>query len=90
MKTITLLIPAYNEEEVLPTLFERLDTFAKSIKDYKFEFLFVNDGSRDKTMEMIRSRAETDKRVSYINLSRNFGKEIAMIAGIDHVRVMRW
>jgi cellulose synthase/poly-beta-1,6-N-acetylglucosamine synthase-like glycosyltransferase len=81
MKTITLLIPAYNEEEVLPTLFERLDTFAKSIKDYKFDFLFVNDGSRDKTMEMIRSRAETDKRVSYVNLSRNFGKEIAMIAG---------
>ena len=54
MKIVTILIPAYNEEEVLPTLFERLDTFAKSIKDYKFEFLFVNDGSRDKTMDGYR------------------------------------
>lgn len=86
MKTITLLIPAYNEEEVLPELFGRLDDFAKSQKNYNFEFLFVNDGSRDKTLEMIKAQAEKDKRVSYVNLSRNFGKEIAMIAGIDHVR----
>ena len=86
MKTITLLIPAYNEEEVLPALFERLDKLAKSVKNYQFEFLFVNDGSRDKTLEMIKQQAAKDKRVSYVNLSRNFGKEIAMIAGIDHVK----
>ena len=86
MKTITLLIPAYNEEEVLNSLFDRLDGLATSIKNYKFEFLFVNDGSRDNTLEIIKSQAKKDSRVSYINLSRNFGKEIAMIAGIDHVR----
>lgn len=86
MKLITLLIPAYNEEEVLGPLFDRLDILAKSCKNYDFEFLFVNDGSRDKTLAIIKDQAKKDHRVSYINLSRNFGKEIAMIAGIDHVK----
>ena len=86
MKLITLLIPAYNEQEVLEPLLERLDTLTKSAKHYQFEFLFVNDGSRDDTLEIIKRRAEKDSRISYINLSRNFGKEIAMIAGIDHVK----
>ena len=86
MKTITLLIPAYNEEVVLDALFERLDALAKTEKKYIFEFLFVNDGSRDSTLDIIKKQAEKDNRVSYINLSRNFGKEIAMIAGIDHVQ----
>lgn len=85
-KTITLLIPAYNEEAVLPELFKRLDALAHTEKKYDFEFLFVNDGSRDSTLEMIKLQAKKDPRVSYLNLSRNFGKEIAMIAGIDHVR----
>ena len=86
MKTITILIPAYNEQEVLPDLFKRLNGLAKSVNNYQFEFLFVNDGSRDNTLEIIKSEAKKDKRISYINFSRNFGKEIAMIAGIDHVR----
>lgn len=86
MKIVTILIPSYNEEEVLGSLFDRLDGLATSIKNYKFEFLFVNDGSRDNTLEIIKSQSKKDSRVSYINLSRNFGKEIAMIAGIDHVR----
>ena len=86
MKSITLLIPAYNEEQVLPKLYERLTQLADNEDTYKFEFLFVNDGSRDMTLEIIRDYAEKDDRVSYVNLSRNFGKEIAMIAGIDHVK----
>ena len=86
MKTITLLIPAYNEEEVLEVLFERLDALTKTITNYTFEYLFVNDGSRDNTLEIIKKHAKKDPRISYINFSRNFGKEIAMIAGIDHVR----
>ncbi|MCA9327318.1 glycosyltransferase family 2 protein, partial [Candidatus Saccharibacteria bacterium] len=85
MKSITLLIPAYNEEQVLPALYDRLAQLAKNESDYKFEFLFVNDGSQDMTLEIIKDYAEKDDRVSYVNLSRNFGKEIAMIAGIDHV-----
>ena len=80
------MIPAYNEEEVLGMLFERLDALANSLPKYHFEFFFVNDGSRDRTYEIIRDRAEHDERISYLNLSRNFGKEIAMIAGFDHVR----
>lgn len=84
-KAVTILIPAYNEEAVLPTLFERLEKLADSQKDYSFEFLFVNDGSKDKTLDIIKRYAAQDDRVSYLNLSRNFGKETAMIAGIDHV-----
>ena len=85
MKTVSILIPAYNEEEVLQPLYERLGKLANDTKDYEFEFLFVNDGSRDKTLEIIKDMASKDKRIAYINLSRNFGKEIAMIAGLDHV-----
>lgn len=85
MKSITILIPAYNEEAVLPALHERLTKLADDNPDYSFEFLFVNDGSRDKTMQMIHDYAAKDHRISYVNLSRNFGKEIAMIAGFDHV-----
>ena len=85
-KTISVLIPAYNEQAVLAALFERLDALTASVKGYYFEFLFVNDGSRDETLEIIKRYAKTNRRVSYINLSRNFGKEIAMIAGIDHVQ----
>lgn len=86
MKTITILIPAYNEEAVLQLLFDRLTHLADTNKSYRFEFLFVNDGSRDGTLEAIKSRANQDSRISYINLSRNFGKEIGMIAGFDHAR----
>lgn len=86
MKLITILIPAYNEEEVLPMLYDRLTELAKKSPSYNFEFLFINDGSRDKTMEIIKHFAIQDKRISYVDLSRNFGKEIGMIAGLDHVR----
>lgn len=86
MKSITILIPAYNEAPVLGTLYERLEKLAGTLPDYRLEFLFVNDGSRDDTLTIIKQLVEKDKRISYINLSRNFGKEIAMIAGIDHVK----
>lgn len=86
MKTISILIPAYNEDPVLDKLFVRLTDLARAQKDYDFEFLFVNDGSKDRTLEIIKDYAAKDPRVSYVNFSRNFGKEIAMIAGLDHVR----
>jgi len=84
-KKISVLIPAYNEQEVLRHLYERLYKLAGETPNYAFEFLFVNDGSRDKTLEIIKAYAAKDPRVAYINLSRNFGKEIAMIAGLDKV-----
>ncbi len=84
-KSVTLLIPAYNEQEVLPHLYDRLKKLAGEHAGYAWEFLFVNDGSHDKTLEIIRRYAAKDPRISYVNLSRNFGKEVAMAAGFDHV-----
>lgn len=86
MKLISILIPAYNEEPVLEKLYTRLAKLADSQPKYAFEFLFINDGSKDKTLDIIKNYAELDTRVSYINLARNFGKEIGMIAGLDYVR----
>lgn len=83
-KKISILIPAYNEQDVLIHLYERLNKLAGETPAYLFEFLFINDGSRDKTLEILKTYAKKDSRISYVNLSRNFGKEIAMIAGLDH------
>lgn len=83
---ITIMIPAYNEEKVLPILFERLDNLASKNSNYNFEFLFINDGSKDKTMELIQKESEHNSKISYINLSRNFGKENAMLAGFDYAK----
>jgi len=84
MKKISIIIPAYNEEEALPVLMERITKFADDTKDYDFEFLFVNDGSKDRTIELIKEYREKDKRVCYVDFARNFGKETAMKAGIDY------
>ena len=83
-KNVTILIPAYNEEAVLDTLYDRLDTLAKNTPKYNFEFLFINDGSRDHTLDILKQLAAADPRISYVNLSRNFGKEAAMLAGFDY------
>lgn len=84
-KLVTILIPAYNEEEVLPMLYERLVKLMDSLPQYNFELLFVNDGSKDKTLDIIQEMRKVDSRVCYVNLSRNYGKEVAMIAGFDYV-----
>ena len=84
MKKVSIIIPAYNEEETLPLLYERLKKLMDSIDNYEFEILFINDGSKDKTLEIIKMLRAQDKRINYVNLSRNFGKEIAMIAGLDY------
>ncbi len=86
MKTITILIPAYNEQAVLPMLFKRVQALATKVPSYNFEFMFINDGNKHDTLRSISQAAKVDTRISYINLSRNFGKEIAMIAGLDHVK----
>jgi glycosyltransferase involved in cell wall biosynthesis len=84
-KKISILIPTYNEESTLEPLHVRLSSLAKSLPSYDFEFFFVNDGSNDATLQIIRNLGEDDPRISYLSFTRNFGKEIAMIAGIDHV-----
>ncbi len=84
MKKISIIIPAYNEEESLPILRDRIEKLMNSMENYEFEILFVNDGSKDKTIEIIKKMREEDTRFNYVDFSRNFGKEIAMIAGLDY------
>lgn len=90
---ISIIVPCYNEEESLPLFYEEIIGIAKSMKKVDFEFLFVDDGSRDNTLEVMRTLSKKDKRVRYISFSRNFGKEAAMYAGLenaigDYVAVM--
>ena len=86
MKKISIIVPAYNEEESLPFLYERLTNLIDTIENYEFEILFINDGSKDKTLEIIKELRKKDKRFCYVNLSRNFGKEVAMKAGLDYAK----
>ncbi len=83
-KLITILVPAFNEEAVLNMLYERLQKLMDSIIDYDFEVLFINDGSTDNTLNLMKNLRNIDNRICYLNLSRNYGKEIAMIAGLDY------
>ena len=83
-KRISIIVPAYNEEASLQKLYESLCQLADSLPAYDLELLFVNDGSTDSTQAIIASLAEIDRRVAFVNLSRNFGKEAAMLAGFDH------
>jgi len=84
MKKLTVLIPVYNEEDVLESLHSRLSPVLDKLSLYQFEILFVNDGSKDHSLSVIKTIAKRDSRISYLNLSRNYGKEIAMIAGLDY------
>lgn len=84
MKKISIIIPVYNEEEALPHLIKRLIPIIDDIDNYEFELLFVDDGSSDNTNMLVKGYRQKDKRISYISFSRNFGKEIALIAGMDY------
>ena len=84
MKKISIIIPAYNEEDSLPFLYERLEKMINANSNYEFEILFVNDGSKDNTLNLIKEYREKDSRISYVDFSRNIGKEIGMIAGLDY------
>lgn len=83
-KKITIVIPSYNEEQMIDILYERLVKLREDMPNYAFEFLFVNDGSKDKTLEKIKNLREKDKDIFFVSFSRNFGKEIAMLAGMDY------
>lgn len=86
MKSVTILIPCYNEESTIPLLYPELCKLMEVCPDYKWEMLFVNDGSSDGTLELIQKLRLSDKRVCYLDLSRNFGKENAMLAGFDYAK----
>ena len=85
-KIVSLLIPCYNEELSLPHLYEEISNILDNLEKYSFELFFINDGSRDKTLSIIKELHQKDNRVSYVNLSRNFGKENAMLSGFDLVQ----
>ena len=84
MEKISIIVPCYNEEEALPIFYEEICKTADLMKKINFEFIFVNDGSKDKTLKTLRELAKKDKRVRFLSFSRNFGKEAAMLAGFEH------
>lgn len=90
MKLVSVVVPCYNEEEVLPMFYEEIIKVTNGMKaehsELEFEFLFINDGSKDRTLEIFRELTDRDKRVRYISLSRNFGKESGMYAGLKNAK----
>ena len=92
-KSVSLIVPCYNEEESLPIFYEAVCEVAQVLENYQITMLLVNDGSKDRTLSIMRELAAKDERVKYISFSRNFGKEAAMYAGFcnadgDYVAVM--
>lgn len=93
MEKISIVVPCYNEEEALPYFYEEIKKVSRKMEYVNFELLFINDGSKDKTLDVLRDLSKLDKNVRYISMSRNFGKEAGMYAGLanatgDYVAIM--
>ncbi|MCC8168915.1 MAG: glycosyltransferase family 2 protein [Oscillospiraceae bacterium] len=84
MDKISLIVPCYNERDAIPIFYEKISETADMMSGTEFEYIFVNDGSRDDTLGVIKGLAEKDSRVKYVSFSRNFGKESAMYAGMEY------
>lgn len=88
MPLLTAIIPCFNEEEAIPLFYQEMtktiDVFGNKYPDVEFELLFVDDGSKDKSLEIIKGLKEKDGRIHYVSFSRNFGKEAALYAGLEH------
>jgi len=85
MKTVSILIPCYNEEQNIVPIYDALGSICYNNHNYHWEIMFVNDGSNDNTLNVIKQIISKDEQVKYISLSRNFGKENALLAGLDHI-----
>ena len=81
---ISIIVPCYNEEESLPIFYKEINKISKEMKNLDFEFLFINDGSKDKTLSILKDLSKKDSRVRFISFSRNFGKEGGMYAGLEN------
>ncbi|MBC1521898.1 glycosyltransferase family 2 protein [Listeria aquatica] len=87
MKLLTISVPAYNEETMIVPLYERIVEVMNEVKEtYTFELLFINDGSKDGTLDQMKALHKKDNRVVFVDLSRNYGKEVAMAAGFDYAK----
>ena len=87
MKKISLIVPCYNEQEALPIFHREVTSVLQGLSDkYDYELIYVNDGSADKTLEVLKGLAESDKKATYLSFSRNFGKEAAMYAGFTNAK----
>lgn len=84
MKKVSIIIPCYNEEQSVPYLYAELCKLIENEPNYAWEFLFINDGSRDTTIEILAKLRKKDERCNYVDLSRNYGKEVALLAGFDY------
>lgn len=84
MEKVTLVVPCYNEEEVLPYFYEEFCRVAEQLSDYIVEVIFIDDGSKDQTLSVVKKFSEKDARVKYLSFSRNFGKEAAIYAGFQY------
>ena len=92
MNKISIIVPCYNEEDVLELFYNKITEVSENI-DAEFEYIFVDDGSKDKTLQILKEHSKKDDRVRFISFSRNFGKESAMYAGLkestgDYVAIM--
>ena len=81
--TISIIVPCFNEEETIPLFYAEMEKIKSQIDD-NFEYIFVNDGSKDRTLQVLRDLNQVDKSVHYLSFSRNFGKEAALYAGLKH------
>lgn len=93
MEKISVVVPCYNEEEAIPFFYREIGTVQKNMSEYEFEIIFVDDGSKDRTLIVAKELANIDKQIKYISFSRNFGKEAAIYAGLskatgDYVVIM--
>ena len=84
MEKVSLVVPCYNEEEVLPYFYEEFCRVAKQLSDYIVEVIFIDDGSKDQTLSVVKKFSEKDARVKYLSFSRNFWKEAAIYAGFQY------
>ena len=84
MDKISVIVPCYCEEEAIPIFYQEMEKVQENMQEVVFEYLFVNDGSTDRTLGVLKALAQKDKKVSYLSFSRNFGKEAAMYAGMEH------
>ena len=86
MEKISIIVPCYNEEKALPYFYKEIYKVASEMSNIDFEFIFVDDGSKDNTLSILRELRKQDKRCRYISFSRNFGKEAAIYAGLENAK----